>query len=968
MEYFSSSLLAPFFRANSQVLPVKPVFPNGEIVSVAKTNIPGKTCSEGGVGFIIAHQTVNNEQKFTVKYIPGTTAVKQETAVCMDRLSPYTLLPLARTRTPTRTTSDHTTHPSAHTSPIKPKRLFCGLSLLLPSTMSPSKRNPTNSASTFSTAQTHLNQQATRRSTRIKNKSTSTENNEQTIIESAPPLTMEALLVKPDVTVSDLQKLTFQSTANHASTHPLIQLLAHRRRTGTKKDCGWLRRSDARVRLGDDEPKLPPQLTNEERGQLLKVLQLLKGIPRTTAIRPMDDLAFAYGMHRKTLQRVKKRAMVSKNFSPNRLPHGMKGRTIFNCRRVQEIYFSPYAIFKRVKFQESTVVDAFDYKELRKEFDNLPPHRKAIYENESKITLARAPSLWSEAVNHLQQSKGTISWRQLANLLAQDGQIKYQVISLETLCRHFLSIPSFSYKTTKMIPLLTPYHVKKRMNWVNEFFQFWNNAKLVHQRAQVMLVDQDEKWFFALVARTNLKSIPMLGIIPHTHKCGNKRHIEKVMVTCTTGFIPRDNIIEKGGIGVKVSFNRIGALVEATRTSYKRKYLPDNTYTADKEKISKEKGKFYFRAQECTGSTDGGPDGTKFSLKKYYKQVEIPALEEIVWKYESENIGKKLVVRYNTDGAGPHTDSVLLKFLHEEMELKRGWIITRQPPNSPITNTNDSTIFPSLSKQLSNYQGIKHNSHRINGEMLWQAAKNVWDQLPLSVIASAYVAKSQIASAIYAHKGSDEFQRGKGAMHFGVRSHYVASEEGVDSIETYTDHPAVDEQFLQDRKLKYKVPELEQEDMPDTMLLSELKFFCKYLPDDHSLKKLLEKSRAKVEQQSSFKLSRIRHNVISRSGNKIKTKVVKKAGNQNQKAGKKGTVHQKRTNLKAPPPGSVKRVLTEKEWSVLKKKYRRRRWCGQNRKRKHPKRNHQKHLIVLLSLVKLLDRKMMIANMWLIRK
>ena len=186
MEYFSSSLLVPFFRANSQVLPVKPVFPNGEIVSVAKTNIPGKTCSEGGVGFIIAHQTVDNEQKFTVKYIPGTTAVKQETAVCMDHLSPYTLLPLARTRTPTRTTSDHTTHPSARTSPIKPKRLFCGLSLLSPSTMSPSKRNPTNSASTFSTPQTHLNQQATRRSTRIKNNSTSTENNEQTIVESAP--------------------------------------------------------------------------------------------------------------------------------------------------------------------------------------------------------------------------------------------------------------------------------------------------------------------------------------------------------------------------------------------------------------------------------------------------------------------------------------------------------------------------------------------------------------------------------------------------------------------------------------------------------------------------------------------------------------------------------------------------------------------------------------------------------------
>ena len=69
-------------------------------------------------------------------------------------------------------------------------------------------------------------------------------------------------------------------------------------------------------------------------------------------------------------------------------------------------------------------------------------------------------------------------------------------------------------------------------------------------------------------------------------------------------------------------------------------------------------------------------------------------------------------------------------------------------------------------------------------------------------IAGAYVAKHQVAAAIFQEESGDNFQQDLKVMHFGVRGNFVATAQGVCSIETYTGDEEVTPEFLENRKLK----------------------------------------------------------------------------------------------------------------------------------------------------------------------
>ena len=67
------------------------------------------------------------------------------------------------------------------------------------------------------------------------------------------------------------------------------------------------------------------------------------------------------------------------------------------------------------------------------------------------------------------------------------------------------------------------------------------------------------------------------------------------------------------------------------------------------------------------------------------------------------------------DGAGPHKDGKLAKYLKSEFD-ERGWILQFQPANSPITNVKDACIFPAMSKRVTEAQGLTKGSHVLEGE------------------------------------------------------------------------------------------------------------------------------------------------------------------------------------------------------------------------------------------------------------
>lgn len=71
-----------------------------------------------------------------------------------------------------------------------------------------------------------------------------------------------------------------------------------------------------------------------------------------------------------------------------------------------------------------------------------------------------------------------------------------------------------------------------------------------------------------LVGRTNLKSVPMLGVEPVNHSVQHRSHIQKFIAF--HWFISIDNDLAKGGTAGTLTSTRAGATLPAKKDSYKR--------------------------------------------------------------------------------------------------------------------------------------------------------------------------------------------------------------------------------------------------------------------------------------------------------------------------------------------------------------------------------------------------------------
>jgi hypothetical protein len=136
--------------------------------------------------------------------------------------------------------------------------------------------------------------------------------------------------------------------------------------------------------------------------------------------------------------------------------------------------------------------------------------------------------------------------------------------------------------------------------------------------------------------------------------------------------------------------------------------------------------------------------------------MELPALDVITQKIQSDT-GKRVIVRYQWDSATPHVDGVLTEFLQKEFDC-RGWILVPQPANSPLTNTKDAALFPSLTKSVTAEQG----------KQLWDIVKLAWERMGLDTIAQAYAGHHQIVNAIFKCKGGDDFTRQHKGLDCGI--------------------------------------------------------------------------------------------------------------------------------------------------------------------------------------------------------
>ena len=135
---------------------------------------------------------------------------------------------------------------------------------------------------------------------------------------------------------------------------------------------------------------------------------------------------------------------------------------------------------------------------------------------------------------------------------------------------------------------------------------------------------------------------------------------------------------------------------KCTRTGYMRVYDDDGTYTCPKIDGNETKiaGRYYWENKTLCGTDN--PKKGQFSLIHAYRDIIIPAMEEIARK-EGENGKYEVVFFEQEDCAGCHKSEEYVNWKNKEF-FKRKWLRQNQSPQSPLFNVNDQFYFRKLSK------------------------------------------------------------------------------------------------------------------------------------------------------------------------------------------------------------------------------------------------------------------------------
>jgi hypothetical protein len=270
-------------------------------------------------------------------------------------------------------------------------------------------------------------------------------------------------------------------------------------------------------------------------------------------------------------------------------------------------------------------------------------------------------------------------------------------------------------------------------------------------------------------------------------------------------------------------------MVKAKKNSYRRVYRNDGTYHYPKDPANmlRREGEEYFENWEIQGVSEGTAKNPKFSLLKYKRErlrMKLDALKQQI----THETGKIVVLYGQTDNAPPHQAQKLKDFQNAT------WLFRHQPPNSPLTNVQDASVFPAMAKRVTEFQGLFNHGRYLEGEKLWEGIDTVYNEFPEETLARGYVHHSQMVNAIYHCDGGDDFVKGSGALHCGVRRACVpfynndgetdGAPSGVQIVES------LDEVDMSN--LRYPRPDVSQYDPADYLTMAELEALVYHMDDD----------------------------------------------------------------------------------------------------------------------------------------
>ena len=178
---------------------------------------------------------------------------------------------------------------------------------------------------------------------------------------------------------------------------------------------------------------------------------------------------------------------------------------------------------------------------------------------------------------------------------------------------------------------------------------------------------------------------------------------------------------------------------------------------------------------------------------------------------------------------------------HKKRTNSQGWLRQMEAHHS-VTNVKDDCLFPALSKHISREQGINKGSQIFTLDELWAAVKKCWHNFPLDSLARGYVRHAQMASALVACNGGDDFVREHGGLHYNIRicCATVCGEDGkpmgVEVLTCYDDsEEEEDDDKNNNQKLRYEKPNVEEvvKENLQRMTSSEVYTLFHELPQEH---------------------------------------------------------------------------------------------------------------------------------------
>ena len=270
-------------------------------------------------------------------------------------------------------------------------------------------------------------------------------------------------------------------------------------------------------------------------------------------------------------------------------------------------------------------------------------NEKDKYHRLARQHLARQPSIQDDLLDALRANVCT-SYRALSRYI--NGWCTTSTIE------HWLKQHEDYHLYSKNIkPGLTPENKVKQVPFATHVHNLWGLPRDTGRK--ILWVMCDEKWFHALVPRTNAKACASLGLHKSTYSAHHKSHIGKVMVHCTVGYLFADDP-ELGGEGFLIGCNRCAGFKVPSRDiriGTRDPLTKKLTYKGNP--IKHPKGIPFLVDCNVTGTNPGTPTNPCFPLKTLWEHCLIPSLEKLT---APGGPCEGALVILQEDNAGPHTE------------------------------------------------------------------------------------------------------------------------------------------------------------------------------------------------------------------------------------------------------------------------------------------------------------------------